>query len=689
MPSINLHPELSEYYENIPSYQELFGSLKYIGTDECNSIFSPAAYFLELMRITDDYIIDSNRHKMPSDNQPTGSISDAYLLSTRRPDLFELELNCYNTNNLVHNIQIVISILERYIQDALKFSGKANTDQLEIVKAAQNISLAGSDSQKITDQNSADPNIQKRDALVLACSNLLNSIGIPIKNDSELYGYFLIDVETTESDTTSYIAQAIGSIQLYIQRCRFKLEPGITNISEVPDSWWIWMGSYRIWDANRNIFIYPENNIDPSLSKNTTQSYKKFQNVLSQTIINDETVTAAYLDYFREVAELSLPGNNWVYLCEQKLISGGIDNLLTIASQETVAPLFKNNTLKSGNVAPFTGKMDFKGPFDIYFWETFFHIPFLIAKLLSTNKYYDEARRWYQFIYNPSQSIEQSKKSGLPNEKPDPDTMNFWQFLPFRSMTIESLTELLTSPAEIEAYHNEPFDPDAISRIRTSAFAKSIVMNYIDNLIECGDFLFAEDTSESIKEAVNFYMKALDLLGEHPQQVGEFKRVVTKSFNDLRNEYSKRKVTSGKIGKAGLGTAELVTGVSDKIEISNGMFIEITKGKGVGPDAYLITKYENKVITVSQPWATMPNETSEYLIYTSGIPYYLIQSKNSAPAFQIIDKVVPDLSYIAFNNIDSYFSIPQNQSLISYWQTIEDRLSKIKQGIKINDNLET
>ena len=39
--------------QDIPSYQEMFGDLDYLDCDHCGSIFGPAAYFVDLMRIVD------------------------------------------------------------------------------------------------------------------------------------------------------------------------------------------------------------------------------------------------------------------------------------------------------------------------------------------------------------------------------------------------------------------------------------------------------------------------------------------------------------------------------------------------------------------------------------------------------------------------------------------------------------
>ena len=43
------------HYSGLPSYDQLFGSLNYCECDECKSIFGPAAYLVDLLRIIDQY----------------------------------------------------------------------------------------------------------------------------------------------------------------------------------------------------------------------------------------------------------------------------------------------------------------------------------------------------------------------------------------------------------------------------------------------------------------------------------------------------------------------------------------------------------------------------------------------------------------------------------------------------------
>ncbi len=52
------------------------------------------------------------------------------------------------------------------------------------------------------------------------------------------------------------------------------------------------------------------------------------------------------------------------------------------------------------------------------------------------------------------------------------------------------MRSIFTDTAIVQ-YENNPFNPHAIARLGSSAYQKTIVMKYIDNLLDWGDHLFA------------------------------------------------------------------------------------------------------------------------------------------------------------------------------------------------------
>ncbi|MDD1759635.1 MAG: hypothetical protein LUQ44_03425 [Methanothrix sp.] len=202
-----------------------------------------------------------------------------------------------------------------------------------------------------------------------------------------------------------------------------------------------------------------------------------------------------------------------VYELSENLFTGGIDGLLSLSSQETPeldfwriyepnmkrVPKDQNSRIKD--------TIDFRGSYRDYYEEVFFHIPFLIANKLNSNQTFEEAQKWYHYIFNPT-----ANDAGDGSGKD-----RYWRYLPFKKDSFESLKTLLTDGPALAAYRKDPFDPHAIAALRMTAYKKAVVMKYIDNLLDWGDALFMKDSRESINEATGLYALAYDLLGPRPK----------------------------------------------------------------------------------------------------------------------------------------------------------------------------
>ena len=62
-------------------------------------------------------------------------------------------------------------------------------------------------------------------------------------------------------------------------------------------------------------------------------------------------------------------------------------------------------------------------------------------------------------------------------------------------------------------------------------------MKYIDNLLDWGDQLFAQDNRESINQATLLYFLAYDLLGEEPENLGKMRSPAPKTFQQIKDKY--------------------------------------------------------------------------------------------------------------------------------------------------------
>lgn len=241
------------------------------------------------------------------------------------------------------------------------------------------------------------------------------------------------------------------------------------------------------------------------------------------------------------------------------------------------------------------------GAYSPYNWELFFHAPLMIAARLSQNQRFEEAQRWFHYIFNPTLRADESIVTGPER---------YWVFYPFYlDNTPQDINELLLQlnagdPAlevQVAQWREHPFNPHLIARLRPEAYQKTVVMKYLDNLIAWGDSLFSQDTIESINEATQLYILAADLLGPRPESLPATAVEDNQTYNTL--------------------AAQLDTFSNALVEI------------------------EDQI-----PATLTPSST------TSNVP-------------------LPTLAF--------YFCIPNNDQLLSYWDTVADRLFKIRNCMNI------
>ena len=252
------------------------------------------------------------------------------------------------------------------------------------------------------------------------------------------------------------------------------------------------------------------------------------------------------------------------------------------------------------------------GPYANYNWELFFHAPLAIAVHLSNNQRFEEARRWFHFIFDPTS-----------NDKSVPPPQRFWKFLRFRQETkTEFIQELLTQLSKgedselkqrmeksIQAWRDNPFQPHVIARGRYLAYQINVVMKYLDNLVAWGDNLFRQDTMETVNEATQIYVLAANILGPKPQKVPPRKKVVAKTYAQL-------------------------------------------KAAGIDKFGNAMVEMENDFPFNTAPITTKTGD-EEAVSAVFGIGRSL------------------------------YFCIPQNDQLLGYWDTVSDRLFKIRHCMNI------
>lgn len=150
----------------------------------------------------------------------------------------------------------------------------------------------------------------KREALLPVVMLQLQKKFSDITNYNKLYKYFLIDVEMDDKTNISLVKEGINALQLYLQRCRMGLEKGVKEVA-IPKSWWSWIMDYRMWEANRKIFTYPENYLVPAIRQSKTSLFKNTEDALKQSQVTDgyiEEQFVKYLDDYMQLTQLKICG---------------------------------------------------------------------------------------------------------------------------------------------------------------------------------------------------------------------------------------------------------------------------------------------------------------------------------------------------------------------------------------------
>lgn len=132
-------------------------------------------------------------------------------------------------------------------------------------------------------------------------------------DENDLFNRFLIDVRMSSCEVTTRVIQAYAAVQLFVQRCLMNLEDTIVADPTSDSGWtqWKWMQRYRIWEANRKVFLYPENWLVESQRPTRSEIMQKLEQEVQQqenTADNLESIALNYIDRLDEIAHPIVTG---------------------------------------------------------------------------------------------------------------------------------------------------------------------------------------------------------------------------------------------------------------------------------------------------------------------------------------------------------------------------------------------
>lgn len=260
------------------------------------------------------------------------------------------------------------------------------------------------------------------------------------------------------------------------------------------------------------------------------------------------------------------------------------------------------------------------GPYANYNWELFFHIPLTIAVHLSKNQRFAEAQRWFHYIFDPTSN----------DQSVDPPK-RFWKFLAFRkpedTKRIEEIVRILSIPRS-DLSHDDQLVQDNIlngyNAIRNKPFQPHAVAR-----------------TRHLAYQYCVVMKYLDNLiawGDHL-----FHQDTVESINEATQIY----VLAANI----LG--ERPQRIPPPGRVKAKTFAQLKKD-GLGPIGDALVELDGQ------------------------FPFNL-----SAPNSEAGGSGVEDSSALFGIGRTLYFCIPRNDKLLGYWDTVADRLFKIRHCMNI------
>ncbi|MDC9621817.1 insecticidal toxin complex protein TccB [Xenorhabdus sp. XENO-7] len=165
----------------------------------------------------------------------------------------------------------------------------------------------------------------------------------------------------------------------------------------------------------------------------------------------------------------------------------GLDILLDYTLQA-------NSSLEADLVTDGKGEpMDFNGSNGLYFWELFFHLPFLVASRFASEQQLSLAQKWLHYIFDPAMK-------NKPNNAPA-----YWNVRP-----------LVEGHSDLSRHLGDPIDPDTQAYAHPVIYQKAVFIAYVSNLIAQGDMWYRQLTRDGLTQARVYYNLAAELLGSRP-----------------------------------------------------------------------------------------------------------------------------------------------------------------------------
>lgn len=397
------------------------------------------------------------------------------------------------------------------------------------------------------------------------------------------------------------------------------------------------------------------------------------------------------------------------YKLNQKLFAGGVTALLNIATQEIdELPSFSEDEstpttikVRGGKVdaqaLPVSSHLDFNSANGIYYWEVFFHAPFLIAQSLSSGQKFAEAKEWYEYIFDPTELVD------------------YWKFLPFLAVDVQALInsyhsyltqlqELKSAIAPVEGDFTQLFTmleekavggksivqvfrqlrrlpPDEETALYQQINALSTVLTSLRQHVQALLVLPEVEKNPRAKRIVMSLAERTEIIGKlgyRYELIGDHAAQIQTFLDDpfdphaiaaLRPLAYRKAIVMGYVDNL-LNWGDLLFRQYTRESIDEARMLYILAYDLLGE------KPENlgvKILSATQDYSHLRNDSPGY-----EIELYIDDGKEVATHPVAVLQATPHKSVAT-----PYFFIPENSLFGDYWTRVEDRLYKIRASLNI------
>jgi hypothetical protein len=467
-----------------------------------------------------------------------------------------------------------------------------------------------------------------------------------------------------------------------------------------------------------------QNQVDLYLIQGNT--YIKYNNINDRTEAKPYEIDRVPYDVIRLTSSTAEQLN-------QLLFAGGIKRLLQLSTQEmnespTISKALSQLSTQEMNESPTISKaalspeknismaahkfarepinshLDFDSANGIYYWEIFFHAPFLIAQRLNADQQFESAKQWYEHIFDPT------------------EVSDYWKFLPFLAADPDALMSSLGNALAIfEFAYKLPAAEEAQTTVTTARAAwqslKDKLADYQNIFLGLSDLTQFEqgrtDTLANIESWAEFVRldRAIqnlqtvdtslsfgdrDRLSGVQRDMQEVMEIIKKlsARIDLMNNYEKQLAVylNDPFDPHAIATlrplayrkAIVMSYIDNLLDWGDMLFRQYTpESIQEARMLYILAhdllgeKPQNMGRVVLEPtkaYKDLPHYTGdEHENYD-----FLIDLENMPQGTVVYE---PSLSFAAtqFDTITNpYFFIKENDLFTEYWNRVEDRLAKIR-----------